>query len=122
MHTVCKHTAPNGKAYIGITGQKPEYRWNNGNGYKNNPHFYSAIQKHTWKNIKHEIVKDGLTKEQACDLEIELIAKYDATNPRKGHNISTGGDCGALGMRLSAEARRKISEAKKKVKYLGTRE
>lgn len=24
MYAVYKHTAPNGKAYIGITGQKPE--------------------------------------------------------------------------------------------------
>lgn len=113
MYTVYKHTAPNGKVYIGITGRKPEYRWNNGNGYKNNPHFYRAILKYGWENIKHEILYEGLTKEQACDLEIQLIAKYDATNPRKGYNTSTGGECGALGVHPSAETRRKMSEARK---------
>lgn len=113
VYTVYKHTAPNGKVYVGITGRKPEQRWANGNGYRNNPHLYSAIQKYTWKNFKHEIVKDGLTKEQACDLEIELIAKYDATNPDKGYNFSTGGECGTAGVHPSTETRRKISESLK---------
>lgn len=34
----------NNKVYIGQTCQKPEYRWNNGNGYKTQTYFYSAIQ------------------------------------------------------------------------------
>lgn len=114
MYTVYKHTAPNGKVYIGITGQKPEQRWKNGNGYKNNPHFYSAIRKYTWKNFKHEIVENGLTKQQACDLEIELIAEYHATDPRKGYNISTGGDCSGAGVHPSAESLRKRNESIKR--------
>lgn len=114
MYTVYKHTAPNGKVYIGITGQKPEQRWKNGDGYKNNPHFYSAIRKYTWKNFEHEIIENGLTKQQACDLEIELIAQYHATDPRKGYNISTGGDCSAAGVHLSAEALRKRNESIKR--------
>lgn len=113
MYTVYKHTAPNGKVYIGITGRKPEQRWANGNGYRNNPHFYSAIRKYTWKNFKHEILYEGLTKEQACDLEIKLIAEYHATDQRYGYNHSIGGECSALGMHHSIEARRKISEATK---------
>lgn len=111
-YTVYKHTTPSGKVYIGITERKPEKRWDNGNGYKNNKHFYRAILKYDWKNIKHEIVENGLTKEQACNLEIELIAKYDATNPRKGYNHSTGGEINK-GYHLSPEARRKISESHK---------
>lgn len=39
------HVLPNGKKYIGITCKKPEYRWNHGDGYKNNRHFYNAIKK-----------------------------------------------------------------------------
>ncbi len=113
MWTVYKHTAPNGKVYIGITGQKPKYRWNNGNGYKENKHFYSAIRKYRWKNIKHEILETGLTKEQACAKEIEYITYYDSANRDKGYNNSTGGECSALGTHLSVEARRKISEANK---------
>lgn len=113
MYVVYKHTTPSGKVYIGITSMKPEKRWDNGNGYKNNKHFYSAIMKYGWENIKHEIVENGLTKEQACDLEIKLIAEYDSTNQNKGYNHSTGGECGGLGVRASAETRRKLSEAHK---------
>ena len=112
MYTVYKHTTPSGKVYIGITKKKPEYRWKNGNGYKDNAHFDNAIKKYGWENIEHEIVENGLTKQQACDLEIQLIAKYDATDPRNGYNISTGGEYGALGVHPSVETRRKISESK----------
>ena len=111
MYTVYKHTTPSGKVYIGITKQKPEQRWENGNGYQSNKHFYSAIQKYGWDNIEHEIVENGLTKQQACDLEIELIAKYHATDRRYGYNNSTGGECGSLGVHPSAETRLKISES-----------
>lgn len=113
MYTVYKHTAPNGKVYIGITSQKPEKRWENGHKYKDSPHFYHAIRKYGWENFKHEILIDGLPKEQACDLEIKLISEYHARDPRYGYNILIGGDCGALGVHRSAETRRKISEARK---------
>lgn len=29
-YSVYKHTFPNGKVYIGMTGQEPEKRWANG--------------------------------------------------------------------------------------------
>ena len=113
MYTVYKHTTPSGKVYIGITKQKPEQRWENGNGYKDNEHFYRAIRKYGWKNIEHEIVQNGLTKQQACDLEIELIAKYDSTDQCNGYNHSIGGECSALGVHPSVETRRKLSESMK---------
>ena len=43
--TVYCHTTPSGKRYIGITSQKTEDRWRNGNGYKNTP-FGKAIEKY----------------------------------------------------------------------------
>lgn len=113
MYTVYKHTTPSGKVYIGITGKKPEKRWQSGSGYKQNKHFYSAILKYGRENIEHEIVENGLTKQQACDLEIELIAEYDSTNPEHGYSHSTGGECIAVGVRPSAETRQKLSEAQK---------
>ena len=72
-YCVYKHTAPNGKVYIGITSQDVLARWNHGNGYKNNKHFFSAIVKYGWDNIRHEILYDDLTKEDACKKEIGLI-------------------------------------------------
>ena len=113
MYVVYKHTTPSGKVYIGITGQKPEKRWRNGEGYKHNDYFYRAILKYGWENIKHEILGNGLTKEQACDLEIELIAEYHATDPRYGYNISAGGEYGSLGVHPSSETRKKMSESRK---------
>lgn len=97
-YCVYKHTAPNGKVYIGITCQKPSARWSGGEGYKRNPLFYRAIQKYGWVNFKHEILFDGLTKEAACDMEIALIKSHDSTNPQKGYNNSTGGECGTAGL------------------------
>ena len=32
-YCVYKHIFPNNKVYIGVTCQKPEYRWRNGKGY-----------------------------------------------------------------------------------------
>ena len=114
MYVTYKHTTPSGKVYVGITQQKPERRWQNGNGYKDNEHFYRAILKYGWENIKHEIVCTGLNKWQAGKVEQSLIKYFDSTNPDKGYNNSVGGECGALGHTVSAWARREISEATKR--------
>lgn len=108
---VYKHTSPSGKVYIGITSMDIKDRWQNGNGYKNNQHFYRAIQKYGWDNFEHEVLFEGLTKEDACQKEIELIKLYDSTNPDKGYNYSTGGD-GPAGIVLSEETRNKMRESK----------
>ena len=74
---VYKHTFPNGKVYIGITSKKkPNQRWESGTGYsKNQIVMYNAIQKYGWDNIKHEILFENLSKDDACKKEIELIKK-----------------------------------------------
>lgn len=105
---VYRLTAPNGKVYIGITGQNPLRRWNGGRGYKNQPHMHSAILKYGWDNFKHEILYSGLTKEEAEDYEIRLIAEHRATEPEFGYNHSTGGSVNR-GYHLSAERRAQIS-------------
>ena len=90
--TVYMHTSPNGKRYIGITSQRPVRRWgSNGYGYIDNLYFWRAIQKYGWDNFKHEILFEDLTKEEAEQKEIELIAFYDSTNPSKGYNMTAGG-------------------------------
>lgn len=108
---IYKHTTPNGKVYIGQTCKKPEQRWANGYGYKHQM-FYNAIQKYGWDNISHEILFEGLTKEEADQKEIELITFYDSTNPDNGYNIAFGG-AATLGVKCSEERKRKISEAHK---------
>ena len=103
------HISPSNKRYIGITGQIPEKRWNNGNGYRKNTHFWRAINKYGWENFQHIIIAKGLTKEVAYWLEIELIKIWDTTNPNKGYNISLGGD-GCNGCKMSEERKKEQSE------------
>ena len=116
MYCVYKHTAPNGKIYIGITGRNPLRRWNNGNGYRNNPHFWNAIKKYGWKNIRHEILLDGLAKEEAERHEILLIKSHDSANPLYGYNKSSGGGCNTgYTWRLSETQRKNQSNAQKRI-------
>lgn len=110
---VYKHTSPSGKVYIGITGQNPITRWQGGNGYKKHPYFFKAILKYGWDNIKHEILFDSLTKEEACQKEIELISKYKSNIPQFGYNKSSGGECAASGVVFTTERLCKMSEAHK---------
>ena len=92
-YIVYKHTNKiNNKVYIGITYHKnPNIRWHGGSGYKNNAHFYNAIQKYGWDNFEHEIIYSGLTKEMAEQKEIELIRQYNSTNKKYGYNHHSGG-------------------------------
>lgn len=113
MYTVYKHTTPNGKVYIGITSQKPTARWNEGKSYLKQKYFGSAILKYGWENIKHEILFEDLTKEEACKKEIELIAEYKSNQKEFGYNLSSGGEFGGKGVRLSEETRNKMSESRK---------
>lgn len=117
-YTVYKHTSPSGKVYIGITRQDPEARWKGGHGYlhKNKygtygqPGIANAIIKYGWDNFTHEILFTGLSKKEAEEKEIELIAKYKSYDDRFGYNIEFGGH--AVG-RKSEETKRRMSEAKK---------
>lgn len=91
-YLVYKHTAPNDKVYIGITGFDPEYRWlNNGRGYKTQTTFFNAIIKYGWINFKHEILFEGLTEKEALDKEEELIQQYQSYDRRYGYNVSLRG-------------------------------
>lgn len=96
---VYKHTFPNEKVYIGITSQKPEARWNKGKGYRRKqkgkwvqPLMARAVGKYDWDEIKHEVLFEGLTKEEAEVKEIELIAFYKSCDPEFGYNIENGGN------------------------------
>lgn len=130
MFTVYMHEhIESGKKYFGITCRKPEHRWNNGKGYAHSAHFQSAIDKYGWDAFRHEILYTGLTKEKACEIEAELIAKHKTNNRDFGYNSSVGGELSALGYRWdeprfgkenpmygkkqTEETRRKISSSHK---------
>lgn len=111
-YTVYKHTnKKNGKVYIGITGRKPEERWENGHGYYGQP-FYNAILKYGWNNFEHDILFTDLTEEEAKEKEIELIAEYKSSNSKYGYNASVGGES-ANGMVHTEETKERISRSLK---------
>lgn len=107
LYCVYKHVSPSGKQYVGITCKRPEDRWDNGRGYIQNKHFWSAIQKYGWQNFKHEILATGLTMEDAVEMETRLIKEFDLTNPENGYNISSGGEVGLINSCPWTEERRK---------------
>lgn len=98
MYTVYKHTTPSNKFYFGITNSTNlNKRWANGLGYRTQKVFFRAIVKYGWDNIKHEVVKDNLSLDEAKSLEIFLIEKYRTDVSKFGHNsngynMTSGGD------------------------------
>lgn len=82
----------NRKVYIGITCQEVNRRWRNGNGYRGNEYFYRAIKKYGWENFDHNVLFDGLTKDEAEKIEVDLIKQYKATDKNHGYNIENGGN------------------------------
>lgn len=116
-YCVYVHTSPNGKMYVGQTGQSLKKRWGeNGRRYlekKNDKYIHSAfaraILKYGWDNIEHEVIASNLTKEEADNFEKLLIRKLNTMNPKFGYNCKDGGSNGSL----SEETRKKISESNK---------
>ena len=122
-YVIYKHTSPSGKCYIGMTCQKPEYRWRDGKKYEHNEHFAAAIKKYGWSRFSHEILYADLTREEAVQREIETIALYKSDHREYGYNITPGGDhykhtpesrakisLASKGRRHSEETRRKMSD------------
>ena len=90
-YIVYKHTNKiNGKCYIGITCRDIQDRWRDGKGYKRQKKFYNAILKYGWDSFSHEVLLDGLTREEACAAEIALIKSHDSI--LNGYNVRYGGD------------------------------
>ena len=82
----------NGMRYIGITSCSPNKRWGkNGSHYKKNIHFWNAIQKYGWDGFEHNILYSGLSVQDACAKEKELIEKYQTYNFAFGYNNTKGG-------------------------------
>ena len=84
------HETSDGRKYIGMTKQDTDERFHNGEGYVFNKPFYDVIKKEGWENIKHTIVCNGLSLQEAAQLEIELIREFDTTNKDKGFNTYIG--------------------------------
>ena len=109
------HNNINGKRYVGITN-KPKTRWyGKGKGYEDCKHFAEAIRKYGWDNFTHYILEDGLTFNEANELEKAYIARYKTQDRNYGYNILAGGQNipSMLGKHHSEETKRKMSESQK---------
>lgn len=106
----------NNKVYVGITSQKITSRWGkNGRKYLEKkkdgdfvqPKFAKAILKYGWDGFTHTIFAEGLSRDEACLMEMTLIELYDSVE--NGYNITKGGE-GAMGIVISEEECRRRSE------------
>lgn len=111
LFSVYVHIAPNGKRYYGITSREPYKRWNNGNGYRGNQHFWNAIKLYGWDNFQHEIIIKDISLDLACRIEKDLIEQYNTDNPLYGYNHTKGGE---TSVEPSDDCRRRMSESAKK--------
>lgn len=109
MYTVYQHrNLRNGKSYIGMTSKEPKYRWDNGNGYKNNSKMWKDIQNSDWnKDWEHNVIGKFEDKQEALNVEEMFIWLFDSTNG--GYNISSYGNGH---YERTEEQKRKMSEAK----------
>ena len=104
----------NGKRYVGITSKSnPNHRWNSGRGYKENPFFYSAIEKYGWDKFEHIILYSGVNEAFAKEKETELIRLYKTQDRDFGYNMTSGGD-GTPGFHPSDQTRAKLSKARRR--------
>ena len=94
IYTVYEHIFPNAMVYVGLTCQPLSQRWGyNGNGYKKQS-IYKYIELWGWENIRHDIIDDQLSKDEAIRIEREYIKYYKDRN--MSYNISCGGEIGSM--------------------------
>lgn len=114
-YTVYVHSLTDGRMYVGITCQPLKNRWKNGRGYPATNHMGKAIAQYGWDSFSHKIIATNLSREQAQEIERNLIDILDLTNPDKGFNEAKGGMGGGMyGKHQSEEAKRKIGVARKR--------
>lgn len=85
-YKVYMHIFPDHKRYIGMTCKDLHERWNNGMGYIDHNKVFNAICKFGWDNIKHYLLFDGLSKEEAVLIENALILKFKSHHKSYGYN------------------------------------
>lgn len=116
FYCVYRHIFPDGRIYIGKTSRHPRKRWFQGRAYESQSAIEAAInaiggykefqksvvhqyftkqeQWETWNEKTDFYDTNIFSKEQANNLEQELIRKYSTTESKFGLNSSSGGDFG----------------------------
>lgn len=82
----------NSKKYVGVTCDTLEKRAGpEGCQYKGCPRFFESIRKYGWSSFKTQVLHEGLTKQEAAELEKGLIVKYSTLDRTLGYNLHKGG-------------------------------
>lgn len=103
----------NGKMYFGITKMSMSSRMKKHRYFANSGKQFlisRAIRKYGWRSFSVEVVKQGMSMEDACQLEIRLISE-NRTCYENGYNMEKGGQ---TGVSLRPETRIRKSIAGKK--------
>lgn len=110
----------NGKCYVGQSVKlrsRIKDHLRNIQNHKLDLPLYRAIWKYGWHNFTLELLESfipdpDITNEELIkkldQLEIKYIAEYEAYT--KGYNCTIGGDYGVLGLKMTPEQRKKVSE------------
>lgn len=91
-YTIYMYTAPDGRHYIGKTGnQQAERSGLNGIGYKHCRRFWDAIEAFGWESFTYKVLatipkSDPDAEKKACEEESRFIRQYHTTDPRFGFN------------------------------------
>lgn len=101
-YQIYKHTAPDGKAYIGQTCNRKRRDYNHKTCKRITP-LTTAIIEHGWDSFLHETLATDLNKEDADTLEIALIESHSTLYPN-GFNLHKGGE-------INIDGRFEINEA-----------
>lgn len=99
--------------YVGITGKGAIHRWSK--GYRHCTKFYHAIKKYGWNGFDHRVLVDNITKEEAEEIEMNLISDLMLQCDLYGYNIQNGGGAPAM----TDETKNKIAEANRGHGYRG---
>ena len=110
-YRVYKYTFPNGLVYIGVTSRSIQKRRDC--GYQHNKRLTEAYRSCGWGEVKTEILFETSSEQEAFKKEIELIEKFDSTNPLKGYNVSKGGKATYRGLSHTDEYKTRMSHLHK---------
>lgn len=108
----------NDKHYIGVTNNLVRRLRDHRNPNSNCKALCNAIQLHGWDNFEVRVLVDRLSRQDAYDLEPELIIEHLSRIPT-GYNITAGGWNGRSGMTytMSDKHKLKISIAHRGMKH-----
>ena len=110
-HKLYKLIAPNGKAYIGVTGRTVKIRL--AQHVKSDSFIGGALRKYGVENFSVVTVESDLSEEVAFRMEQELVDSHRTLVP-SGYNLTGGGRGGRA---MSQEARDKMRDAKMGVSF-----